>query len=203
MERADGKLNEILVVEPDEHERTTTCELLREAGYTTRAAASGEEALEAVCWRRPQLVILEVCLPGMCGYEICRRLRDEFAEGVAIIFASATRTESHDRVAGFLLGADDYLPKPLAPDELLARVARLRKRRAVGRNGAVSRLTARESEVLELLEEGLRQREIAKRLGISHKTVGTHLEHMFSKLGARHRLQAVALAREQGLIGRD
>src|SRR5438094_1150958 len=180
MERADGKLNEVLVVEPDERERTTTCELLREAGYTTREAASGEEALEAVRWRRPQLVILEVCLPGMCGYEICRRLRDEFAEGVAIIFVSATRTESHDRVAGFLLGADDYLPKPLALDELLARVARLRGRRAVRRNGAVSRLTARECEVLELLEEGLRQREIAKRLGISHKTVGTHLEHIFT-----------------------
>jgi DNA-binding CsgD family transcriptional regulator len=53
-----------------------------------------------------------------------------------------------------------------------------------------------------LLEEGLTQREIAGRLAISHKTVGTHLEHIFSKLGAHHRLQAVALAREQGLIGR-
>ena len=60
--------------------------------------------------------MLDVQLPGMSGYEICRELRDEFGEGLPILFVSGFRTESLDRVAGLLVGADDYLVKPFAPD---------------------------------------------------------------------------------------
>jgi DNA-binding NarL/FixJ family response regulator len=194
----NGTVGGILVADPEERSRAVICGYLRQAGHEVIELASGEEALEAASRQRPALVILEVCLPGICGYEVCRRLRDEYAEDISIVFVSATRTESFDRVAGILLGADDYLSKPLAADELLARVGRLiRRPRALN---TMSRLTEREREVLGLLQEGLRQREVAERLCISNKTVGTHVEHIYSKLGARHRLQAVALAQRQHLV---
>src|SRR4030095_3847668 len=104
------------------------------------------------------------------------------------------RTDETDRVAGLLLGADDYLPKPIRFDHLLARVRRL-----VGQSAPVapvvpSRLTPREQEVLGLLAEGLEQDEIANRLVITSKTVAKHIERILSKLGVRSRAQAVVLA---------
>jgi DNA-binding NarL/FixJ family response regulator len=94
------------------------------------------------------------------------------------------------------MGADDYLGKPYAPDELLARVRRLvRKSRG---NSSRYQLTPREVEVLELLAHGLSPEEIAARLVISVKTVGTHIEHIFRKLGVRTRAQAVGVAYREG-----
>jgi DNA-binding response OmpR family regulator len=69
-----------------------------------------EQAIEMAQRERPRVVVLEVCLPGICGYEVCRELREVFGEGLSIVFVSGTRREPHDRVAGLLLGADDYLP---------------------------------------------------------------------------------------------
>jgi DNA-binding NarL/FixJ family response regulator len=189
-----------LIADPDDQGRATIAGLLGEGGYEVIEAARGDAALACTRDQPPRVAILEVALPGVCGYEVCRRLREDFAETISVVLVSATRTESFDRVAGFLLGADDYLAKPLASDELLARVGRLISGRHPASQPA-SKVTSREREVLVLLDAGLAQREIAQHLGISPKTVGTHLEHIFSKLGARHRLQAVALARQQGLVG--
>jgi DNA-binding NarL/FixJ family response regulator len=100
-----------------------------------------------------------------------------------------------------LLGADDYLAKPFAPDELLARVRRLVQRALPPSLTIPSVLTKRELEVLGLLAEGLAQREIATRLTISEKTVGSHIERILSKLGVRSRAQAVALAFREDLVG--
>jgi DNA-binding NarL/FixJ family response regulator len=108
-------------------------------------------------------------------------------------------------VAGLLLGADDYLVKPFEADELLARLRRSLRRHKVlraFRNGAPSplaALTVRESEVLALLAEGLTQAEIATRLVLSPRTVGTHIQHILSKLEVHNRAQAVALALRNGL----
>jgi DNA-binding NarL/FixJ family response regulator len=196
----EGGFGGILMTDPDERCRAEMSSLLRDAGYEPSGVASGEEALEAARSQRPRLIILEICLPGICGYEVCRRLRDEYAESVSIMFVSGTRTESFDRVAGILLGADDYLSKPLAADEFLARVGRLIRRPATSTSNPAWRLTRRERDVLGLLEQGLSQREIADRLLISHKTVGTHIEHIFLKLGVRNRLQAVSLAHRYHLV---
>jgi two-component system nitrate/nitrite response regulator NarL len=195
---ADERSGRILLADPDERSRAVTVGFLREGGHEPSELASGEEVLEAARRGRPRLAILEICLPGICGYEVCRRLRDEYAETLSILFVSRTRTEPFDHVAGILLGADDYLNKPLAADEFLARVDRLIHRPAT--LDAASRLTKREDEVLGLLAEGFTQKEIAARLCISHKTVGTHLEHIFSKLGVHNRLQAVALAHRHHLV---
>ena len=135
--------------------------------------------------------MLEVCLPGICGYEVCRELRESFGDGLWIIFISGTRTESYDRVGGLLLGADAYLNKPLAIEELTARIRGLLRRDSKPKGGVTSRLSPREHEVMHLMVEGLAHKEIANRLSISPRTIGTHVEHIFTKLGVHTRAQAV------------
>jgi DNA-binding NarL/FixJ family response regulator len=190
----------VLVVDDDAALRQLVCELLEGEGYCTVEAASGPEAL---VWAResgPSMVVLDVNLPGLSGYEVCAALRRSYGPQLPIIFLSGERIESFDRVAGLLLGADDYLVKPFAPDELLVRIRRLLER-GTNRNGNGSAaLTSRENEVLQLLAEGLDQPEIAERLVISSKTVATHLERILAKLGARSRAQAVAIAYRDGLV---
>jgi DNA-binding NarL/FixJ family response regulator len=192
----------ILIVDADKSARKLAAEILRDAGYPTLQAESGEEALAIATNERPCLVILEVSLPGISGYDVCRKLREAFGEQVSIVFLSGVRKESFDRVAGLLLGADDYIVKPFAPDELVARVRGLTRRSVAPTEGVDSRLTKREREVLQLLAEGLDQKEVADRLFISPSTVGTHTEHIFAKLGVNSRSQALALAYRGGLIGR-
>jgi DNA-binding NarL/FixJ family response regulator len=146
-----------------------------------------------------------VNLPEVSGYEVCRELLDKYGDDVAVIFLSADRTEPYDRVAGLLLGATDYIVKPFDSDELLARVrTALRRSEQSGRYGTgqvAALLTAREREVLNLLAGGFDQGEIASKLFISPKTVGTHIQRVLTKLGVHSRAQAVAVAHEQGLTG--
>jgi two-component system, NarL family, nitrate/nitrite response regulator NarL len=189
----------ILIVDDDPHSRTLISLVLKRAGYTTCEAETGEEALAEAKRTRPALVVLETLLPGVSGYEVCRELKDEFGEALPIVFVSGTRTESSDRVAGLLVGGNDYLVKPFDPNELLARVRRLLPASLTGPETA-RKLTRREIEVLLLLVEGLSQSEIAEKLFISPKTVGKHIEHILAKLGVHSRAQAVALAVRDELI---
>ena len=166
----------------------------------------GEEALAAAVVERPAAVVLEVDLPDVDGFEVCRELRDRFGDRLPIVLVSGTRASSHDRVAGLLIGADDYLVKPVDADELLVRLRRLLTRVAgppEGRSDAAARdgLSPREVEVLRLLAHGLSAAAIAERLVISRKTVSTHLQHVMAKLGVHSRAQAVAEAYRLGLVG--
>jgi two-component system, NarL family, nitrate/nitrite response regulator NarL len=189
----------ILIVDGDHLSRGLMSRVLKRVGYITCEAETGEEALAAAKRERPALVVLEVLLPGVSGFEVCRELKDEFGEALPIVFVSGTRTESGDRVAGLLVGGDDYLVKPLDPNELLARVRRLLPARLAGGN-TTRKLTTRELEILSLLVEGLNQPEIAEKLFISPKTVGKHIEHILAKLGVHNRAQAVAVAVRDELI---
>jgi two-component system nitrate/nitrite response regulator NarL len=190
---------QILIADDDHRSRTLISGVLRRAGYSTFEADTGEEALAAAKRERPALVIIEALLPGVSGYEVCRELKDEFGEAIPIVFVSGNRTEPGDRVAGLLLGGDDYLVKPFDPDELLARVRRLLPPPLTDGRKA-HKLTRRELQVLSLLVDGLSQSEIAEKLFISPKTVGKHIEHILAKLGVHSRAQAVALAVRGGLI---
>jgi len=184
----------VLVVDGDPETCAALAEVLQRAGYPTQQASTGEEALEAAGRQRPALVITETHLPGASGYEICRELRERHGEDLPIIFVSAARTDETDTVAGLLLGADDYLPKPIPFDHLLARVRRLVTHSTAVAVPVASRLTPREQEVLGLLAEGLEQAEIANRLFIAPKTVAKHIERILGKLAVHNRAQAVALA---------
>jgi DNA-binding NarL/FixJ family response regulator len=182
-----------VIADEDPASRDQLARVLEAAGYEIVQVASGEEVLRAVREVRPSIVLLEIPLGGLSGYEVCRALRAEASE-MPIVFVSGSRTESYDRVAGLLVGADDYIVKPYAPDELLTRVRHLVRRSQAAAPSVTARLTTREREVLLLLADGLRQDDIAERLFISRKTVGTHVANILRKLGVRSQTQAVAVA---------
>ena len=190
----------VLVVDDDENLRELVTTLLERAGYPTLGFESGEEIL-AFPMGRPALVILDVRLPGLSGYEVCRELKDLFGSSLPVLLVSAVRIEAFDRAAGLLIGADDYMVKPLDPDELIARVRRhlAPRPRGTEADAGVELLTPRELEVLRLLADGMGQSEIAERLVISPKTVATHIQHILTKLGVHSRAQAVAAAHRHGL----
>jgi DNA-binding NarL/FixJ family response regulator len=193
-----------LIVDDDERFRASLSNLLDRAGYATVEATTGEGALAAVHLERPALVILDVSLPDINGYEVCHELRDEFGEELPIIFVSGERVEPVDRAVGLLIGADDYVIKPFDADELLARIrraiARTRPERTVSAAPRELGLTKREREVLEELAEGLTGAEIAAKLVISPKTVDSHVQRILAKLGVHSRAHAIALAYQSGLI---
>jgi DNA-binding NarL/FixJ family response regulator len=195
----------ILVVDRNAGTRSRVSSVLEHMGYETRQAQNGREALEAARQVQPALVLLEVNLAEVNGYEVCRELRDRYGDDIAIIFLTGDRTEPYDRVAGLLLGADDYIVKPFDEGELLARIrSALRHSAAPPSNGSqgdpvVGTLTSREQEVLKLLARGQTQAQIAEELFISPKTVGGHIQRVLEKLGVHSRAQAVALAHEHRL----
>ncbi len=94
---------------------------MQRAGYETHRACDGPEALRAAERHRPDLVVLDVMLPGIDGIEVMRRLHERPGERIAVILLTA-RGEESDRVVGLRHGADDYVVKPFSPAELVARV---------------------------------------------------------------------------------
>jgi two-component system, NarL family, nitrate/nitrite response regulator NarL len=196
----------IVIVDDDDAFREFVSSLLVRTGYRTVEAANGDDVLAEVRREPPALVLLDVNLPGVSGYELCRQLRDEFGEQLPIVFVSAERTDSVDWAAGLLIGADDYIVKPFDPDEFVARVRRFltradalaRSSRDASADRAVLPLTPREREVLQLLAEGHDAAAIAGELYVSPKTVATHIQHILAKLGVHSRAQAVALAHRAG-----
>src|SRR5579859_1441270 len=118
----------VLVVDDEPRVLRLLRTALGERGYDVTAAASGEEALAALDRRLPDVIVLDVVMPGTSGLEVCRRVRERSA--VPIIVLSA-RGEERDKVAALDLGADDYLTKPFGMEELLARI-RVALRHAVG-----------------------------------------------------------------------
>jgi DNA-binding response OmpR family regulator len=125
--------------EPDILSIVTTA--LRRERYSVREFADGRSFLEALPRQQPLLVVLDLMLPDLDGFEICRRLkRDKTLSAIPIIILSA-RAQEADRVAGLELGADDYMVKPFSPRELVARVAAVLRRTGRGEL-APSRLTA-------------------------------------------------------------
>lgn len=97
--------------------------LLMSEGYDLVSAGSGEEALRMVAEQIPDLILLDIQMPDMDGYEVCERLRgDPETEGVPVIMFTATESESESKAKGLRTGANDYVTKPVAKDELLARI---------------------------------------------------------------------------------
>jgi two-component system alkaline phosphatase synthesis response regulator PhoP len=116
----------ILIVEDDDSILLGLENVLRDEGYETCSAKSGQEGYQAAKERAPDLLILDLMLPGMSGLEICKRIRDDGMK-VPVIMLTA-KAEENDKVFGLELGADDYITKPFSIRELMARVkAHLRR----------------------------------------------------------------------------
>jgi DNA-binding NarL/FixJ family response regulator len=196
----------VLIVDDDPAFAALVEALLTEAGCACRTVTSGEAALAAARDELPRIVLLDLQMPQMSGYDVCRRLRERYGSTVGIVFISGIRTESHDKVAGLELGGDDYVGKPFDSGELLARVRSLARRlepadaAVAGREQPRHTLSPREAEVLGLVAEGLPQKQIAQALSISRKTVGSHMSHIFGKLGVHSMGQAVAAAHRLQLL---
>jgi len=166
----------VLVVDDDPNVLRVMKRGLAYAGYQVDEADSGETALAAAAERPPDLVVLDVMLPGVDGLEVCRRLRGDNSQLPILLLTARDRVP--DRVAGLDAGADDYLVKPFAFDELLARVRALLRRTKPAQEGEVYKyadltidpatrevhrgerdvdLTAREYDLLEFLTRHARQ----------------------------------------------
>lgn len=115
-----GKKEKILVVEDEEAILLGLEENLKYAGYDVITAADGPEALKHGLKDRVDLMILDIMLPGMSGYEVCRKLRDQGMQTPIIMLTA--RQDEFDKLHGFEMGADDYVTKPFSIKELLARV---------------------------------------------------------------------------------
>ena len=191
-----------LIVCSDERSRSALSLLFGRAGFEAAEVEQAAEALAFAERRRPALVVLDSDGTDMSSYELCHQLRGRFGEELVIIMLSGDRTESEDRVAGLLIGADDYVTKPFEPDELVARARRRLAQSGRPRARNDFGLTPRELEVLRLIAEGLRPEEISRKLFISPKTAGTHIQRILQKLGVHSRTEAVVRAYQAGLAGR-
>ncbi|MGH3625264.1 MAG: response regulator transcription factor [Sciscionella sp.] len=115
----------VLVVDDDATVGDVVCRYLERDGYTVRFAGDGERALALFAEQKPDLVVLDLMLPGIDGFEVCRRLRESSAVPVIMLTALG---EEEDRIAGLRLGADDYVSKPFSPRELALRVSSVLRR---------------------------------------------------------------------------
>ena len=116
----------VLVVDDEESLTTTIAYNLRREGYEVEAVADGERALDVAEATQPDLVVLDLMLPGMDGFEVCRQIRRTSAIPILMLTA---RDEEIDRVVGLEIGADDYMTKPFSMRELVARVKAMLRRR--------------------------------------------------------------------------
>ena len=179
---AEGRrLGTILIADHEVHSRSLAAGVLQKAGYDVVEADNGNDVMDAARRELPRLVILEVTLPGLSGYEVCHQLREEFGDGLPIILVSGERTEPFDQVARILIGADHYMVKPFAPDELLARVRALIRRT---HETAPVGLTGDERNLVRLLRQGLGAGEIAERSHETPKSVLDRVDEILTKLGA-------------------
>jgi two-component system OmpR family response regulator len=137
---SERRLPLVLVVDDEEHITEMLAMGLRYNGFDVERAAAGREALDAIDRRRPDLVVLDVMLPDLDGFEVARRLRQAEGAGdhVPIIFLTA-RDTTQDKVQGLRLGGDDYVTKPFSIEELIERVKAV-LRRASGTGPGESRL---------------------------------------------------------------
>jgi NarL family two-component system response regulator LiaR len=195
----------VLIADGDEKALRHAAAVIRRAGYEALEVTTGADAIEAVRTQDVALVLLEIRLPDMTGYEVCHEIRSEDDRDLPIFFLTSVRTEAIDRVAGMIIGADHFLAKPFEPDELVVRVRRFVTRSARSKARRVAspeapELTPREREVLDLLAQGLVPKEIATELSIAQKTVATHVQHLFEKVGVHSRSQLIARAYVMGLV---
>lgn len=208
----------VLIVDDTPDNLALLSDALDMAGYMVLVALDGASALERMQRRRPDVVLLDAMMPGLDGFETCRRIKAqaELAD-IPVLFMTALCDSEHV-VEGFAAGGIDYVTKPIRTDEVLARVAaHLRTARSLqsARNVPALKplptaaqtqqalaqrfqLTEREVEVLQWVSCGKTNRDIGDILGLSPRTVNKHLEHVYVKLGVETRTAAAAIAMAAG-----
>jgi DNA-binding NarL/FixJ family response regulator len=201
----------LLVVDDDPNLVLLAKDYLEFRGYEVVAASNGLEALEVMRRLTPDLIICDVMMPEMDGYTFVQTLRsDRATDWIPVIFLSA-RGQTADRVRGLNTGADAYLVKPFEPEELVAQVEATLKRteRLLQMQGAPVQpviqldreveLTPTETKVLQYVARGMSNREIAEVMGVSQRTIESHVSNMLAKTGLHNRTELARWAIESGL----
>ncbi len=206
----------VLVVDDAPDTLRMLCDALAGEGYTVLVARDGPQALARLDVVTPDAILLDGVMPGWSGFETCQRIKAHpVGQAIPVIFMTGL-SDTTDVVTGFEVGGVDYVVKPIRIEEVLARLnAHVRNARAAREALAQASmqqrplplnaspetdrllqasLTPRETEVLTWLARGKTNRDIAEILGMSHRTVNKHLEHIFEKLGVETRAAAAALA---------
>ena len=173
----------VLVVDDDEMTRSVLIRVLRIEGHDVSAAADGNEALEKIAAGPPDLILLDVVMPGIDGIEVCRRLKADIATEPIPVLILSGMTDRDSRLRGITAGANDYLTKPVDREDLVLRV-----RNALRMKALHDQLLARNRELLAMqeLRENLTQMLIADNLRIAELAA------------ARDRLRAAAEAPAAG-----
>jgi two-component system phosphate regulon response regulator PhoB len=130
----------ILVVEDEADLQQIVAYNLRQAGHEVVTASNGEQALVQVRQRVPDLMVLDLMLPGMSGTDVCRAVKQDPATRQAAVLMLTAKGSEIDRVVGFELGADDYVVKPFSVRELALRIAAILRRQQVGTNESAARV---------------------------------------------------------------
>lgn len=214
-------MSKILVVDDESSCRTVLKSYLESHGYQVQAVNSGVEALRVFEKEPPDLVVSDVMMPEMDGFEFCRRLRaTRSGQLVPFIFLSG-QGEIEAKVEGHSRGGDDYLIKPFHPQELLAKIkaqlerscrihselVRLLQQSSAPRLNSPptpqgeplpASLTPAEEKVFWQAIQGFTNKQISEHLFISPRTVQAHLSNIFNKLGLDNRSQLVRFALERG-----
>ena len=228
----------ILLVDDEPGMREAVQAYLEDSGFTVQAATNAEEGWEKLQQFTPDLVVTDVMMPRVDGYQFLEQMRgDDRFKALPVIFLTAKGMTS-DRIQGYNAGADRYISKPFDPDELVAIVTNLIERRTatiasvqgegdsspqlaelarqieeirravLGKSpvGIASTpppiqidLTPREKSVLDLVAQGLMNKEIAKQLETSVRNVEKYVSRLFSKTGTNSRTELVRYALEHGL----
>ena len=201
------------VVLADDHAvvREGTAELLERAGFAVVGqASSGDEALELVASLKPNVLVLDLSMPGTPGLEVVPRVRPS-SPGTAVLVLSAHEEEPYVRAA-IEAGARGYISKSARGRELVEAVRAVAEGQMVlapalaarmmtsAARRAPNQLTQREHEVLSAAARGLGNKQIAAALGLSPRTVQTHLANVFAKLDVTSRTEAVVRAIQDGWI---
>jgi DNA-binding response OmpR family regulator len=198
----NGRRRKILCIEDDRDTASLICEELVDRGFEVRVAYNGREGLAAVLKEPPDLVLSDVGMPGMSGFELLKTLTSMEPRFESMPFVFLTALSDHDNeLKGWQLGADDYLIKPVDYDVLAALIAARLAR--VARSAVWPKqvgLREREVETLTWAARGKTFWEIGEILGLSKRTVEFHLENARRKLGVATRTQALIKAATGHLI---
>jgi DNA-binding NarL/FixJ family response regulator len=198
-------IKRLLVVDDDPGLLRAVAETFRAEGYEVTTARRGLEALGIIAQSLPDLIVSDIRMPGMDGYELVRNLRASArARLIPIVFLTA-KDETADRIAGFQTGVDAYLTKPFEPDELVAVVTNILKRiesmRAeiaslFGRSEIVAQrpirdedLTDAEWRIAEAVARGLSNKEVAAEFNLSMRTVECHISRILDKKSFGNRVE--------------
>ncbi|PZO55622.1 MAG: DNA-binding response regulator [Phormidesmis priestleyi] len=210
-------MQKILIVDDDNTLRTALTRYLKDLGFFVYSAASGTEGLDSFTQDAPDLIVSDIVMPEMNGFELCGKVRETaLGQLVPFIFLSG-RCDLADRIQGHSIGADDYLVKPFHPKELIAKIeAHLARagrihlqienalKRSNYERSAITQaplvLTPAEEKVFWEVVQGFTNKRIGDRLFISPRTVQTHLSNILSKLSLENRSQLIRYAFENGHI---